>query len=87
MIDPTGVQAYFAGSPNVNVYSANFNPVAGAGGGIFGNSLTLSSSQLYLTYKYDDGVNAAPAPLPIVGAGFAFGFSRKLRRRIQSSVS
>lgn len=28
-------------------------------------------------------VNKVPGPLPILGAGVAFGFSRKLRRRIQ----
>lgn len=78
---------YFAGTPTVNVYSANFNTAATTGGGIFGNVLTLSSTQLYLTYKYDDGVTGVPAPLPIVGASVAFGFARKLRRRIQSSAS
>ncbi|MEB3335489.1 MAG: hypothetical protein VKP70_10955, partial [Cyanobacteriota bacterium] len=39
-----------------------------------------------------DGVNAitqtvsqVPGPLPILGAGAAFGFSRKLRARIKSA--
>jgi hypothetical protein len=26
-----------------------------------------------------------PGPLPLLGAGTAFGFSRKLRRRLQAS--
>ena len=30
-------------------------------------------------------VSAVPAPLPLFGAGAAFGFSRKLRKRIQES--
>ena len=30
-------------------------------------------------------VNVVPGPLPVLGAGAAFGFSRKLRRRIQRS--
>jgi hypothetical protein len=86
MITPTGIESYFAGSPTINVFNGNFMPSVAGGGGIFGNSLTVSGP-LYLTYKYDDGLNPAPGPLPIVGAGLAFGFSRKLRRRIQSSVS
>lgn len=87
MITPTGVESYFAGNPMVNVYNANFAAVPPAGGGIFGNTLTLASTQLYLTYKYDDGVLPVPGPLPIVGASVAFGFARKLRRRTQSSAS
>jgi hypothetical protein len=86
MITPTGIESYFAGSPTVNVFNGNFMTSATGGGGIFENNLTVSGP-LYLTYKYDDGLNPAPGPLPIVGAGLAFGFSRKLRRRIQSSVS
>ncbi len=34
-----------------------------------------------LTYAH------VPGPLPVLGAGVAFGYSRKLRRRIKSSVS
>jgi len=88
MITPTGVEAYFAAAPTINVYNANFVAMSPAGGGIFANTLSLSGS-LYLTYKYDDGTVAppVPGPLPIVGAGLAFGFSRKVRRRIQSSAS
>jgi hypothetical protein len=29
------------------------------------------------------GANAAPGPLPLLGAGMAFGFSRRLRQRLQ----
>ena len=88
MIMPTGIESYFAGTPTVNVYNPNFATSSSpTGGGIFGNNLTLSGP-LYLTYKYDDGnTTPVPGPLPIVGAGLAFGVSRKLRRRIQSSVS
>jgi hypothetical protein len=32
-------------------------------------------------------VDVVPGPLPVLGAGAAFGFSRKLRRRIQLSQS
>lgn len=30
-------------------------------------------------------VNVVPGPLPVLGAGVAFGFSRRLRRRIRQS--
>ncbi|MFN9610686.1 MAG: hypothetical protein ACK546_00810 [bacterium] len=30
-------------------------------------------------------VNVVPGPLPLFGAGAAFGFSRRLRQRIQRS--
>lgn len=86
MITPTGVESYFAASPTINVYNANFAASSTAGGGIFGNSLALSGP-LYLTYKYDNGGTPVPGPLPIIGASVAFGFARKLRRRTQVSAS
>jgi hypothetical protein len=33
-----------------------------------------------------DSITQTPGPLPILGAGAAFGFSRKVRRRIQASA-
>ena len=81
------LQAYFTGSPTINFYSAVWTLTAPDGGGFFNNALTMNSSQLYLTYEYDDGVNPVPGPLPVLGAGAAFGFSRKLRKRIRSSAS
>jgi hypothetical protein len=89
MIMPSGGdKTYFAtGTPTITLYGGGFGATAPTGGGIFGNTLTLSSTNLYLTYSYDDGNTAVPGPLPIVGASMAFGFSRKLRRRIQSSAS
>jgi hypothetical protein len=35
---------------------------------------------------WTDSIVQTPGPLPILGAGAAFGFSRKLRRRIKASV-
>jgi hypothetical protein len=43
-----------------------------------GPSATLSS--------WTNTIQQTPGPLPILGAGAAFGFSRKLRRRIKSVV-
>ena len=85
MITPSGIEAYFAGTPTVSIYNSNFAANV-PDGGFASTDLTLSGP-LYLTYKYDDGVTGVPAPLPIVGASVAFGFARKLRRRIQSSAS
>jgi hypothetical protein len=38
-----------------------------------------------LTQTFDDNTRV-PGPLPILGAGAAFGFSRKLRKRIKATV-
>jgi hypothetical protein len=90
-IDAAGIASYFAGTPTVTVWNPNFAtvlPTAPPGGGFFDNKLTLASPSLYLTYKYEDGkAPVVPGPLPILGASLAFGFSRNLRRRIQSSAS
>jgi hypothetical protein len=39
-----------------------------------------------ITNTFMTAVNPVPGPLPLLGAGAAFGFSRKLRRRIKSVV-
>jgi hypothetical protein len=80
---------YFAGTPTINSYGVSWVTTADNGGGFFTNALTFEGSSLYLTYEYDDGTLPAgtPGPLPLLGAGAAFGFSRKLRRRIQSTAS
>lgn len=36
--------------------------------------------------QFTDTVTQTPGPLPILGAGMAFGFSRKLRKRIVTSA-
>jgi hypothetical protein len=48
-------------------------------------ALNGSGSDNYLVYSYEYISAQVPAPLPIAGAGLAFGFSRRLRRRIQSN--
>ena len=35
--------------------------------------------------SYQNAYTQVPGPLPILGAGAAFGFSRKLRNRIKAS--
>jgi hypothetical protein len=53
-------------------------------------SALVNGGNAWISVTYDYTLNPSaqiPGPLPIVGAGMAFGFSRKLRRRIQSSAS
>jgi hypothetical protein len=52
-------------------------------------SFTLNGSgdDNYLVYQYDLVSDRVPAPLPLLGAGLAFGYSRRLRSRIKSSAA
>ena len=66
------------------------NPVAAltaAGNGIYyGTTYSGGSNNTGSIFKFDSGVrdtNPVPGPLPLLGATAAFGWSRKLRRRIQ----
>ena len=64
-------------------------PVAGltsSGNGVFYGAATDGGvNNLGTVFKFDAGVSspAVPGPLPLMGATAAFGWSRKLRRRIQ----
>jgi hypothetical protein len=51
--------------------------------GFLGSSLTFTSGseQIILSNNYK-----VPGPLPLLGAAAAFGYSRKLRNRIQKST-
>jgi hypothetical protein len=60
-------------------------------------SISPNQSKITVTHNYNIGTGApmqqftdtimqTPGPLPILGAGAAFGFSRKMRRRINSAV-
>jgi len=100
------LQSYFAASPTISSYYANWN-VTGVSvpttGQAFGDVTPASpqpgiipvptpgtlSGQVFLEYTYTvpDPINPVPGPLPILGAGAAFGFSRKLRKRIRSTAA
>jgi uncharacterized repeat protein (TIGR03803 family) len=58
-----------------------------AGNGIyFGPTVIGGANGTGAIYAFDSGVrnsNPVPGPMPLMGAGAAFGWSRRLRRRIQ----
>lgn len=83
----TAGNPYTFGSPQSNFsiqgidLAANLdpaNPTAFVTGLTFNSSGTVNVTQTPIT-------SAVPGPLPILGVGAAFGWSRKLRKRIKSS--
>jgi uncharacterized repeat protein (TIGR03803 family) len=75
------LQASFDGSNGQNPTSA----LTDVGNGIFyGTTGTGGANNRGAIYAFDSGVrnpNPVPGPLPLVGIGAAFGWSRQLRRR------
>ncbi len=63
------VNGLSAGPVTVSDGAFTFNDTAPAGGGSYSANI--------------DVTDRVPGPLPILGAGVAFGYSRKLRKRIQ----
>ena len=55
-------------------------------GSLYGSSSSDFSSFLFGTYQgiVAERTSSVPGPLPFLGVGAAFGFSRKIRRRIRS---
>ena len=78
---------YSAGSPFFS--SATFNDQSLASQGFTATGLvgtwnlvgTSESINIYI------GATATPGPLPLFGAGAAFGWSRRLRKRIATPLS
>ncbi len=53
-----------------------------------GSRVESSGGQIFINFEDPNPpTSAVPAPLSILGAGAAFGFSRRLRRRIQGAAS
>ena len=68
---------YFNGS------SSNFSSNISGTGGL---AAVTSQMQIWAVYKCIDGSCVpVPSPLPILGASAAFGYSRRLRNRLQAS--
>jgi uncharacterized repeat protein (TIGR03803 family) len=77
------LQGSFTGSNGAYPFAA----LTAAGNGIYyGTTSNGGSNGTGSIFKFDSGVrnsNPVPGPLPLLGATAAFGWSRKLRRRIQ----
>ena len=73
---------YVSGSPVVS--SAVFTGKTLADLGLTPSSGTLGTWTLIATGD-TISVRVVPGPLPVLGAGAAFGFSRRMRRRIRQS--
>jgi uncharacterized repeat protein (TIGR03803 family) len=58
---------------------------SGNGHSFYGTTRVGGATNTGAIFEFDPGTNSAPAPapLPLLGAGAAFGWSRRLRRRIQ----
>jgi hypothetical protein len=84
------LQSYFSTSPLIEKYKTAYSsatvPSGGSGaydGGTGLNPTTLSG-QFYIQYEYTGA--PVPGPVPLLGASAAFAYSRRIRRRIKSSV-
>ncbi len=69
-------------STTVKCTGFNFNPTGLATGQ---QALTGDINSFKLFYDYKPFPPAVPAPLPILGSGVAFAYTRRLRRRIQKA--
>jgi hypothetical protein len=70
------VNAPASGVTNVVVTSPNAGPL------VYNGSINVTEG--YFDTWSDSVTQAVPGPLPLLGAGAAFGFSRKLRSRIKN---
>ena len=87
------LRSYFSGAPAISSYVTSYTFASSPTGGSStlepeGATWATFSGNIWLTYEYGAAPAAqTPGPLPLLGAGAAFMFSRKLRRRIQSSAA
>ncbi|MCS5698567.1 hypothetical protein NZK32_05865 [Cyanobium sp. FGCU-52] len=77
--------AFFPGGPNPSPL-ATFSP--GVKDAIFTSTLTVTGgvAQVFTDDITQTQLDKTPGPLSILGAGAAFGFSRKMRRRIKQAA-
>ena len=64
--------------------SGGVSPLVGFGSTVYVSDTYYTTSGTGQITGITNSFQAAPGPLPVLGAGAAFGFSRKLRRRIKS---
>jgi uncharacterized repeat protein (TIGR03803 family) len=78
------LKASFTGYPNGGDYP--FVTMTPAGDGTFYGATTFGGAyDSGSIYQFDPNASSSvPGPLPLMGAGAAFGWSRRLRRRIQA---
>jgi hypothetical protein len=85
---------FTSGTVQTNSYAGLFNGVAtnpDTTFNAFSSSVAAAdrgmlSGYIALIYDYDPPASAVPGPLPLLGAAAAFGWSRKIRRRISSQA-
>jgi uncharacterized repeat protein (TIGR03803 family) len=76
--------ASFDGSVNGNESTSGLTAVGN--GKFYGTAYSGGANDLGTIYEFNLGNDPAPAvpgPLPLLGAGAAFGWSRQLRRRVK----
>ncbi|MCT0206721.1 hypothetical protein [Synechococcus sp. CS-1332] len=73
-----GNDAFFGPGVTTAIFTQSFVLAGLPTGASVVNSLGLTLTQ--------QGPASVPGPLPILGAGAAFGFSRKLRRRVKQAA-
>ena len=70
---PGNIVTFPAGTVSALTFTSNLNLTGGK----------IDTITDTLTQKIGEPISTVPGPLPILGAGAAFGFSRKLRNRIK----
>lgn len=75
---------FATGNPVTVISTLESIPVPGSNAGTYAlnSSIEVSGDEPSVT-EWTHQITQTPGPLPILGAGAAFGFSRKLRKRIK----
>ena len=84
-IDPT----YVSATPIVSSATYNGTTLAGLGfttTGLIGTWSLDGTSETINVFLGNSASAAVPGPVPLLGAGFAFGWSRRLRKRIAAPL-
>jgi len=77
---------------NTNGAYPNAALTSAGNGKYYGTTTNGGANELGSIFEFNSGANSSgsnsvptPSPLPVIGAGAAFGWSRRLRRRIQQA--